>query len=177
MFIKLVFSPETGKVLGAQIVGGPGVDRRIDIIATVIHFGGTIDDLAQLDLAYSPQYGAAKDPVHMVAMIAQNQRDGLVKHVDPGAVAQLRDAGVQLIDVSAAEEFTACTIPGAKNLPIDELRLRLDELDPSKPVLVFCAHGQRAYLAYRLLSQRGFTDVTSVAGGLAWYQSRGLQTA
>ncbi|UCF33265.1 MAG: FAD-dependent oxidoreductase, partial [Phycisphaerales bacterium] len=78
MFIKLVFSPQTGKVLGAQIVGGAGVDRRIDIIATVIHFGGTIDDLAQLDLAYSPQYGAAKDPVHIAAMIAQNQRDGLL---------------------------------------------------------------------------------------------------
>jgi NADPH-dependent 2,4-dienoyl-CoA reductase/sulfur reductase-like enzyme/rhodanese-related sulfurtransferase len=177
MFIKLVFAPQTGKVLGAQIVGGAGVDRRIDIIATVIHFGGTIDDLAQLDLAYSPQYGAAKDPVHIAAMIAQNQRDGLVRHVDPGEVANHHRNGVQLIDVSSPEEFLAGTIPGAKNVPIDELRNRLDELDPSRPVLVFCAYGQRAYLAYRILTQRGFTDVTSVAGGLAWYQSRGLQTA
>jgi NADPH-dependent 2,4-dienoyl-CoA reductase/sulfur reductase-like enzyme/rhodanese-related sulfurtransferase len=174
MFIKLVYAPGTGKVLGAQIVGGAGVGRRIDVVATVIHFGGTIDDLAQLDLAYSPQHGAAKDAVHIAAMVAQNEREGLVRHVDPGEVEKLRRDGAQLVDVGTPEEFAEGTIPGAKSLPLDELRDRLAELDPKRPVVIFCTIGLRGYIAYRILTQRGFESVLNVAGGYAWHKSRGL---
>ena len=165
MTIKLVYEPKTRRVLGAQIVGGAGVDRRIDIIATAIHFGGTVDDLASLDLAYAPQYGAAKDPVHIAAFVATNQDRGLVRHVDPVDLAALVDQGYQLVDVRSFEEFAGGSIPEAVNIDLDDLRARAGDLDPERPILVFCQVGQRGYYAARILHGLGRDDVVNLAGG------------
>ncbi len=179
MTIKLVYEPGSRRVLGAQIVGGAGVDRRIDIIATVIHFGGTIDDLAALDLAYAPQYGAAKDPVHIAAFVADNQERGLVRHVDAAEVTALAQRGYQIVDVRSPMEFAGGTIPGAVNLGVDDLRSQADKLSPDQPVLVFCGVGQRSYYAARTLAALGRTDVLSLAGGYGAYavQKRAAELA
>ena len=170
MTIKLVYEPKTRRVLGAQIVGGSGVDRRIDIIATVIHFGGTVDDLGDLDLAYAPQYGAAKDPVHIGAFVAANQDRGLIKHVDPADVDALTDLGWQILDVRSAEEFQTDAIPGAINIDVDDLRSGAADLDPQRPILVYCEVGQRSYYAARILHGLGRDDVVSLAGGYNAYE-------
>lgn len=166
MRIKLVYERSTGRVLGGQAVGGEGVDKRLDVIATTIHFRGTIDDLASLDLAYAPQFGSAKDPIHVAAMIAQNQRDGVCASITPG-VATSEDT--QWVDVRTPEEFARGTLhvqgSSAVNVPVDDLRQRLDELDRHRPVVVFCQVGLRGYLAARILRQRGFADVRNLKGG------------
>lgn len=161
MVLKLVFDPATKRVLGAQAVGGAGVDKRIDVIATVMHFGGTIDDVGRLDLAYAPQFGSAKDPLHIAAFVAQNQAAGLVKQALPD------EAPIEgeLVDVRDPDEFAAGTLPGAVNISLNEIRDRLNEIDPSRPVVVFCQVGQRGYNAARILMQRGFENVINLAGG------------
>lgn len=161
MVLKLIFDPQTRRVLGAQAVGGAGVDKRIDVVATVIHFGGTIDDVAGLDLAYAPQFGSAKDPLHIAAFVAQNQASRLMKQALPDEVPV---AG-QLVDVRDPEEFDAGTLSGAVNIPLNALRDRLNEIDSSGPVVVFCQVGQRGYNAARILMQHGFKDVINLAGG------------
>src|SRR5690606_787385 len=115
---------------------------------TIVHFGGTVDDLAGLDLAYAPPYGAAKDPVHMAGFVAQNQRRAITDGLSP---MQLEND--LLIDVRSAAEFAKGTLAGAKNIPLDELRQRLDEIDPDRPAVVFCEVGQRGYVAQRILQQ------------------------
>ena len=162
MRLKLVYEKSTGKVLGAQIVGGDGVDKRIDVIATAIHFGGTVDDLAQLDLAYAPQFGAAKDPVHIAGFVAQNQRRHLHQAVDANAYLS---NGRLLIDVRTPAEFALGSLTGAENIPGDTLRDRLHDIDPARPVTIFCQSGQRGYVAQRLLNQHGRTDVVNLKGG------------
>ncbi len=169
MLLKLVYEPGTRRVLGAQAIGGAGVDRRIDVIATAIHFGGTLDDLSNLDLAYAPQFGAAKDPVHIAAFVADNQERGLFRQVEPAAVGDLIDQGYQLVDVRHAEEFAEESIPGAVNIDVDELRARVGELDPDRPVLVLCEVGQRGYYAARILQGLGRRDVVNLSGGYVWY--------
>jgi NADPH-dependent 2,4-dienoyl-CoA reductase/sulfur reductase-like enzyme/rhodanese-related sulfurtransferase len=169
MTIKLLYTPKTGELLGAQIVGGAGVDRRIDVIATALHFGGTIDDLGRLDLAYAPQFGAAKDPVHMAAFVAQNQECGLVRHLHPEELAWFSDKGGQLVDVRTAAEHADGTISGSVHIPVDDLRDRLGELDRAAPILVYCKSGQRAYAAVRILAGAGFENVASLAGGYDFY--------
>ena len=159
MHIKLIYDRETGRILGAQAVGKAGVDKRIDVIATVMHFKGTIDDLAGLDLAYAPQYGSAKDPVHMAAFVAQNQRSG----VTPAIAPDERD-GQALIDVRTPKEFAAGSLPGAINIPVDDLRSRMGELNPTKPVTVYCQVGLRGHVATRILAQNGF-EVRNLKGG------------
>lgn len=161
MRIKLVYEAASGRVLGAQAVGGEGVDKRIDVIATAIHFGGTVDDLAGLDLAYAPPFGAAKDPVHMAAFVAQNQRRSLARGL---TVAEL--SGAQLIDVRNPQEYARGSLPNAINIPLEELRERLGEIDPARPAVVFCQVGQRGYVAQRILEQRGYTQVCNLKGGL-----------
>jgi rhodanese-related sulfurtransferase len=167
--VKLVYDRPSGRVLGAQVVGAAGVDKRIDVIATVMHFGGTVDDLAALDLAYAPQFSSAKDPVHFAAMVAQNQRRGLASAIAPDELD-----GQVLVDVRTGEEYAAGTLPGAVNVPLDELRRRVGELDPSKPTVVFCQIGLRGYLAQRILRQRGFEDVRTLKGGIAMAERFGL---
>jgi len=169
MTIKLVYELGTRRVLGAQIVGGAGVDRRIDVIATVIHFGGTVDDLAALDLAYSPQYGAAKDPVHIAAFVADNQDRGRVRHADPAEIAGLAESGVQIVDVRTAAEYAEGAIAGAIHLDVDDLREGQKELDADRPVVVYCKVGQRGYYAARILQQSGRRDVANLAGGYDHY--------
>ncbi len=174
MCVKLVYQKSDGKILGVQVVGQKGVDRRIDVVAAVLHFGGTIDDLADLDLAYAPPYGSAKDPLHIAANVAQNGRAGLVHNVHPREVSKLIEAGALVLDVSTPTEFAARAIPGAINIPVDQLRARAKELDTSKRFLVYCEIGQRGYIAARILRQLGFQDVVNVAGGAFWYGQQGF---
>lgn len=161
MVLKLVYDPGTRRVLGAQAVGGAAVDKRIDVVATAIHFRGTIDDLAGVDLSYAPQFGSAKDPVHIAAFIAQNQADGLVRNINPG----VESVEGQLIDVRNEDEFSAGTLAGARNIPLPRLRRELGSLDKDQPVVVFCQVGQRGYNAARILMQSGFKNVVNLAGG------------
>jgi len=161
MSLKLLVDPVTDAILGAQGVGGEGVDKRIDVIATAMRGGLTATDLADLELAYAPQYGSAKDPVNMLGYIADNLAAGTVRTVQWNEVDGLVDA--QLVDVRSATEFDAGSIAGARNLPLDELRDRLDELGPG-PIVVFCQVGQRGNIAARLLAQHGH-DVRNLDGG------------
>lgn len=161
MVLKLVYERRTRRLLGAQAVGGEGVDKRIDVVATALHFRGTIDDLAGLDLAYAPQFGAAKDPVHIAAFVACNEEDGLLRQLAPGDIP----GDGQLLDVRTEQEFMMGALPGAVNIPLHTLRERLGELDRVRPVYVYCGVGQRAYNAVRILAQSGFADVWNLAGG------------
>jgi NADPH-dependent 2,4-dienoyl-CoA reductase/sulfur reductase-like enzyme/rhodanese-related sulfurtransferase len=154
--MKLVYERGSGRVLGAQVAGREGVDKRIDVVATLLHFQGTIGDLAALDLSYAPQFGSAKDPVHLAAMVAQNQNTGLMPAITSGELN-----GERLVDVRALSEFEAGTLPGAINIPVDSLRERMTELKRDEPIVVFCAVGQRGFVAQRILVQNGFSNVKS----------------
>ncbi len=153
--MKLLFDPGSGRIYGAQAVGEAGVDKRIDVIATAILADMTVEELAELELAYAPPFGAAKDPVNLAGMAAQNIRDGLVEVVQWHEVAQL-GASVQILDVRDPGERQRGAIPNSMHIPLPELRERLGELPRDKELLVHCQSGQRSYYACRLLSQRGF---------------------
>ncbi len=161
MRLKLVYEKPTGRVLGAQATGPDGIDKRLDIIATAMHFRGTIDDLAELDLAYAPQFGSAKDPVHFAAFVAQNQQRDLTPATAPHWGAE----GRMLIDVRTPKEFADGAMPGAINIPVDQLRDRLRELDVAKPITIHCQVGLRGHVATRILKQHGFADVLNMKGG------------
>lgn len=168
MMLKLIFDPADGKVLGAQAVGGAGVDKRLDVIATSISLGATIDDLAGLDLAYAPPFGAAKDPVHMAAFVAQNVMRGLDDVRPPSAAGE--PDGVQWLDVRRPDEWEAGHLEHATWIPLKALRGRLDELDRDRPVVTICRGGQRAYFASRLLRNAGFNNVATLSGGMLMQQ-------
>jgi len=157
--LKLLWDPADGRLLGAQAFGVDGVDKRIDIIATAIKGGMTIDDLAELELAYAPPFGAAKDPINIVGYSAQNIRDGFIE-----PVAELPEEA-QILDVRPAAMAELSTIPEAKNIPFTELRDRLAELDRSKPVVTVCNLGKTSYFAARVLTQNGF-EAQSYTGGI-----------
>ncbi len=165
MRLKVIYQRDTGKILGAQAVGGAGVDKRIDVIATAMHFGGRIDDLTELDLVYAPQFGAAKDPIHMAGFVAVNQRDGLSPSVSPAEVGAAVEQGAVLLDVRTPAEYAQGHLPGAVSMPLETLRARVGELDPTKSYITYCRIGQRGYYAQRLLNQRGFTLVSNLKGG------------
>jgi NADPH-dependent 2,4-dienoyl-CoA reductase/sulfur reductase-like enzyme/rhodanese-related sulfurtransferase len=160
MRIKLVYERGGGRVLGAQTVGRAGVDKRLDVVATLLHFRGTIHDLADLDLAYAPQFGSAKDAIHMAAFVAENQLSGLTPGIVP---ADIDDR--QLVDVRTAEEFARGHFEHAIHIPVDMLRQRARELDPTRPTAVICQAGLRGHVATRMLRQIGFADVVNVKGG------------
>ncbi len=164
--LKLVFDPDDGKVLGAQAVGGAGVDKRIDIIATAMQFGATVGDLANLDLCYAPPFGSAKDPIHMAAFVACNHLDGLTPIASPTGSFE----NVQVVDVRTDAEVAKMRLPGSIRIPVDVLRDRLDELDSSRPTLVHCQSGVRSHIATRILRQHGFNDVMNVTGGMFMQQ-------
>jgi NADPH-dependent 2,4-dienoyl-CoA reductase/sulfur reductase-like enzyme/rhodanese-related sulfurtransferase len=170
MALKLVYEPGTRRALGAQAVGEDGVDKRIDVIATALYFGATIDDLCGLDLCYAPQFGAAKDPVHIAAQVACNQADGLVDIVPPEEVIESPDKAGVLVDVRPSKMHTAGAIPGSMNIPLAQLRDRLDEVPEDRPVTVYCKVGQTSYMAARVLSGHGRRNVRSLNGGYMLYR-------
>ena len=163
ILLKLLWDPGTGRVLGAQVVGLGGVDKRIDVIATAITGELTIDDLAELELAYAPPFGAAKDIVTLAGFAACNTRDGLVIPVD----VLPDDPAVQVLDVRPPPLVQAHPIPhsGVIKIPLAQLRSRWGELDRTRPVLTVCALGKTAYFAARILAQNGF-HVSSLTGGI-----------
>lgn len=161
--VKLVYENGTGRVLGAQVVGKAGVDKRLDVVGTLIHFQGSVHDLAELDLAYAPPFGSAKDPLHMAAFVAQNDLDGLSPLLQPDA--DLDD--YQVLDVREPAECTALPlagVPHVQQIRLDDLRARLHELDPARPTVVSCLSGARAYAALRILVQHGFKEVYNLTG-------------
>lgn len=164
--LKLLYRKEDGRVLGAQAVGEEGVERRIDVIATAMRLGATVDDLADLELCYAPQYGAAKDPVNLAGMVATNQRNGDAPAL-PWSAAD--DAGFTVLDVREPGEWAAGHHQRAIHIPLHLVRDRLDEIPRGQPLAVYCAGGQRSYYAVRLLRQHGF-DARNLSGG--WQSAR-----
>lgn len=169
MTMKVVFEQETLHLLGAQIVGGEGVDKRIDVLATAIQAGIRADQLKDLDLAYAPPYSSAKDPVNMAGFMIENLATGIVKQWHWDQEPNLpRDGSVQLLDVRTTGEYKRGHIEGFTNIPVDSLRDNLGELDPSKPVYVICQSGVRSYIASRILTQRGF-NCFNFSGGYRFF--------
>jgi NADPH-dependent 2,4-dienoyl-CoA reductase/sulfur reductase-like enzyme/rhodanese-related sulfurtransferase len=170
MQVKLLYAPDDGKILGAQVVGYDGVDKRIDVFATAIRGGMTVYDLEHLELAYAPPYGSAKDPVNMAGFIAANVLRGDLKLWYAEDFPERTCKGV-ILDVRGAEEYEKWHLPEARNIPLAKLRHRLDELPRDQPIFVYCRVGFRSYLAYRLLSQLGFKDIATLAGGSKTFMS------
>ena len=170
MSLKLLFDPESGRILGAQAVGGAGVDKRIDVLAVAIQAGMTVFDLEEMELAYSPQYGSAKDPINMAGFVAAGLIRGDHPQVDVEAVlASPADQRRFVLDVRTAEEFSAGHLPDAVNIPVDELRSRMNELPRDREIAAYCQVGQRGYLATRILQQEGF-KVANIGGGYKTYK-------
>jgi len=165
--LKLVFRASDGLVLGAQGVGEAGVERRIDVIATAIQLGATVFDLEEAELSYAPQYGAAKDPVNVAGMLAANVQRG---DVSLAVWSDLGSTEAFLLDVRDPAECATEPLPGAVNIPLNQLRGRLGELPRGREIWVTCAAGQRAYYGCRILSQEGFT-VRNLSGGYQTYKA------
>ena len=170
MSLKLLFDPQSGRILGAQAVGGAGVDKRIDVLAVAIQAGMTVFDLEEMELAYAPQYGSAKDPINMAGFVAGGLLRGDHPQVDVESVlATPADDQPFLLDVRTPQEFASGHIPGALNIPVDDLRSRLGELLRDRKIAAYCQVGQRGYLATRILLQAGFS-ATNVGGGYKTYK-------
>lgn len=171
MTMKVIFEKETYRILGAQIIGYDGVDKRIDVLATAIRAGMKAYDLAELDLAYAPPYSSAKDPVNMAGYIIENIRNGVVKQWYYEDVENLtHDGSVTLLDTRIQTEYSRGHIEGFVNIPVDSLREKLNELDKKKPVYVICQSGLRSYIASRILAGNGF-DAYNFAGGFRFYDA------
>ena len=171
MTVKLIFEKATYKILGAQIVGYDGVDKRIDVIATAIRAGMKADELKDLDLAYAPPYSSAKDPVNMAGFVVENIKNGIVKQFYYEDIPSLRERDdVILLDTRTPFEYMRGHADGFIHIPLDDLRERLGELDKSKKIYVMCQSGLRSYLATRILMQNGF-DAYNFAGGFRLYSS------
>ena len=169
MTLKLLFAPDSGRIFGAQIVGREGVDKRIDTIGVTMRLGGTASDLKDLELAYAPPYSSAKDPVNMAGYVAENIRTGLVRIAPYDA--PMTDPEATLLDVREEAEVMAYAVPNAINIPLGKLRVRMNELDPEKRIIVFCGIGVRAYTAARILDQNGFKNTEVYPGGVRLYQA------
>ncbi len=170
MTLKLLFDPTTGRVLGAQGVGGAGVDKRIDILAVAIQAGMTVYDLEETELCYAPQFGSAKDPINMAGFVAGGLLRGDHPQVDVEAVLAAPVAEKPFVlDVRTPEEFSAGHIPGAVNIPVDDLRSRMGELPRDRKIAAYCQVGQRGYLATRILMQKGFS-ASNIGGGYKTYK-------
>jgi CoA-disulfide reductase len=171
MTMKVVFEKDTWKLLGAQIVGTEGVDKRLDVLATAMHAGMKANMLKDLDLAYAPPFSSAKDPVNMAGFMIENIRNGFVKQYHWDEIADLpRDGSVTLLDARTVWEYQQGHIDGYINIPVDDLRERMNEIDDSKPVYVICQSGLRSYIACRILTQNGF-DCYNFSGGYRFYAS------
>lgn len=167
--IKIIFSPEDGRLLGAQVVGYDGVDKRIDLFAQVIKKGGTIYDLQEIEHAYAPPYSSAKDPVNMAGFVAENILKGKVNIIQWRDILNVDKAEAMIIDSRTKEEYDFGHIEGAINIPVDEIRSRLNEMPRDKKIIVYCAVGLRGYIASRILMQHGYTDVYNLSGGYRTY--------
>ena len=170
MALKMIFDAKTGEILGAQGVGIEGVDKRIDVIATAIRGGITAPELADLELAYAPPFGSAKDPINMLGYVAENMMSGLLETAQWSQIDEFEDRGFQLVDVRTSSEYAAGSIPGAMSMPVDEIRNRVAELT-NKDVLVNCQVGQRGHTATMLLKELGFNAVNLDGGYLTWSNS------
>ena len=170
MTMKVVFEKETYRLLGAQIVGYDGVDKRIDVLATAIHAGMNATEPKDLDLAYAPPYSSAKDPVNMAGFMIDNISKGLKQWHLEDAPALPRDGSVTLLDTRTVGEFQRGHIEGFQNIPVDELRERVSEIAPGKPVYVICQSGLRSYIATRILEGYGF-EAYNFAGGFRFYDA------
>lgn len=171
--VKVLFAKPSGRILGAQLVGCGGVDKRLDVLATAIRAGMTAEDLTELELAYAPPFSSAKDPVNMAGYMIQNLLEGQVRQFHWQQVPQLLQEGNTLIDVRSPAEYALGHIDGAVNVPVDELRVRLAQLDQSRPLYLYCQSGQRSYLAARVLAGHGFA-ASHLAGGYRLYASAAL---
>ena len=170
MTVKVVFEKKTYRLLGAQIVGYDGVDKRIDVLATAIHAGLKATDLKDLDLAYAPPYSSAKDPVNMAGFMIDNISKGLKQWHLSDAEKLPRDGSVTLLDTRTAQEYSRGHIEGFQNIPVDALRERIGEIDAGKPVYVICQSGLRSYIATRILEGYGF-EAYNFAGGFRFYDA------
>lgn len=171
MYMKVLYEKETLRLLGAQIAGYEGVDKRIDVIAAAIRAGMTADKLAELELAYAPPYSSAKDPVNMAGFMIENLETEKVAQFHWNEVEKLKcDGSMTLIDVRTAEEFDSGHIKGFFNIPVDELREHIEEFDIKKPVYVVCQSGLRSYIACCILSQYGF-ECYNLSGGYGFYSA------
>jgi peroxiredoxin family protein/rhodanese-related sulfurtransferase/TusA-related sulfurtransferase len=164
MHVKVLFAPGDGKLLGAQVVGYDGVDKRLDVFATALAAGMTVSQLQDLELAYAPPYGSAKDPANMAGFVASNLLKGDIECWYPEDYPARTGEGT-ILDVRSPQEFATWHIPGAVNIPVSALRSSLDKLARDKPVFTYCKVGFRSYLAYRLLKQSGFERVETLSGG------------
>lgn len=171
MTVKISFEPETGRLLGAQIVGYDGVDKRIDLFSVAIQNGATVYDLAEIEHAYAPPFASAKDPVNIAGMVAQNILEGVTKMITWREVLADSTGELFLLDIRTPDEFALGSIEGAVNIPLDELREHLNELPRDKKVVPFCGVGLRAYVACRILSQQGFEEVYNLSGGLKTFDT------
>lgn len=170
MSVKILFAPDTGKLLGAQVVGYEGVDKRLDLLAATIKNKGTIYDLEQIEHAYAPPFSSAKDPVNIAGFVAENIIKGMFKPIHWWEIVKLDYSNTVLLDVRTEEEFQLGNIRPAINIPVDDLRLRLSELPKDKKIVVYCAAGHRGYFAARILMQSGFGDVYNLSGGYKTYE-------
>jgi len=164
MNIKMLFEPDNGRILGAQVVGFDGVDKRLDVFATAIRAGMTVYNLKDLELAYAPPYGSAKDPVNMAGFVAENLLNGKVEFWYAEEYPKKTENGI-ILDVRSHQEFEVWHIPGASCIPLGKLRKELVSLPRDKPIFVYCKVGFRSYLAYRILKQSGFDKIATLAGG------------
>jgi rhodanese-related sulfurtransferase len=170
MSLKLLFDPQSGRILGAQAVGGTGVDKRIDVLAVAIQASLTVYDLEEMELAYAPQYGSAKDPINMAGFVAGGLLRGDHPQVDVESILAAPAAEQPfLLDVRTPQEFASGHISGAVNIPVDDLRPRLGELPRERKIAAYCQVGQRGYLATRILLQAGFA-AANVGGGYKTYK-------
>lgn len=171
MTMKVLFEKETNRLLGAQIVGYEGVDKRIDVLATAIHAGMKATDLKELDLAYAPPYSSAKDPVNMAGYMIDNIENGYLKQWFLEDIEKLpRDGSVTLLDVRTEGEYAGGHLEGFRNIPVDALREHLDEIEKRKPVYVICQSGLRSYVAARILAGNGY-DAYNFSGGFRFYEA------
>jgi len=176
MTIKLLFDKKTSVILGAQITGYQGVDKRCDVLSTAIRTRMKVQDLVELELAYAPPFGSAKDPVNIAGYVASNIQNGSMQAFYWHDVDQIDPSSSILLDVRTEYEFRKGTLKGAINIPLDSLRDRLNELDKNKPVYVFCQVGLRGYVASRILMQKGFDKVYNLSGGYRLYMMVTSQT-
>jgi rhodanese-related sulfurtransferase len=173
LHFKLLFEKPTGRILGAQAIGLGNVDKRIDVIATAIKFGATIEHLRDLELCYAPPFGTAKDVVNFAGYVASNILHGAFKQIQTADVRPLCEAGAYILDVREVCEYEESHIKNAVNIPLSELRQRFNEIPKDKPVYVHCRSGQRSYNAILALQEEGFENVINISGGfmgLSYYE-------